>query len=684
MPIHLKHHLTGRSGLRERAVFVGSRRLILLLIGILLFGISPVHAARPALPAPLCGLVSERLICYDVQTAAPTLISPEGQHVTDYAFASDGNWLAYRVDSLITLVSVSGAGTPQTLDSAAAPPPTFDPAWTSIVWSPDVMAVAYVTAAGLRVAFPPLKYGDKPQIVNVVDRPYVNLRFSPGGRGLAAQADDGSWNVFDVNYATAALHNTRSIDQASEVAWLDDTSLVVAPLSGGLLRLDSAGDGPPKWTVPGDHFTKLFATSGGQVLATHPDPGDTIGSVVSISADGKVTPLGDSKIDSRVSWGPDGRMMLYITSGTPILVDRATAAEDTLPISGVTQVTWAPPPPRLTTSLPMDGDLYFLAADEAGTSQLWRLVRSGTETATQLTHELYSVLDFAVSPDRSRVALTTGGTLVLASLSPTTPNSASDVVLATLNDSVSGFLSAQADWRPDGKQLAYRDSDGIYLVDVSNLGIPVTPDSAAGQPKGVAARHNPVYQKGAFALPRYSPNGRYLLAQSANASPPQFFLSNLQKKDWQPVVLNNPADHLVWSQGLSLIAYSDLAGSGDLTVLPIAGQDKPQPIFTASDGGPIADAQFVTDTSLGYLQEVGWSAGPDVVQLYTATIPGGEPQAQGVPCAIPGARLSPGGQFAAGIQRVGKIDELVIADLQTCRKFRIQGVEDVVSLTWVR
>src|SRR5258708_10621401 len=183
--------------------------------------------------------------------------------------------------------------------------------------------------------------------------------------------------------------------------------MVIAPASGGLLRVDvTAAKTATVWNIPNEHFQKLFTTSAGRVLATHPDPGDTIGSTVSISADGAVTELGNAKIDSRVRWGPDGRMMVYIDAGAPILVDRSTGAEDILPVKNVTRLEWSPPLPPLVTNLPLDADLYFLALDDKNVRQPWRLPRNGG-LAPQITNQPYHVLDYPISLGKTQIPLTT-------------------------------------------------------------------------------------------------------------------------------------------------------------------------------------------------------------------------------------------------------------------------------------
>jgi hypothetical protein len=527
-----------------------------------------------------------------------------------------------------------------------------------LAWSLDGAAIAYITADGLRLAFPPT---DHPRYVDITDRPYRNLRFSLSGSRLAAQVDDGSWSLFAINVDNASVQRTRTIDQAAEVAWLDENNLVIAALSGGLSRIAAVGNDPPAWTVDTEHFTQLFSTSAGQVLATHPDPGDTIGSAVSISPDGKVTPLGNSKIDSRIHWGPDGRMMLYITSGTPILVDRSTGAEDMLPIRGVSQVAWSPPLPRFVTSLVLDSDLYFLAPDANGVNQLWRLAKAGNELATQLTHEPYNIIDFAVSPDKAHAAVTTGGQMIITAL--TEPDSTKDILVAKLADD---FIGGQPDWRFDGQQLVYRDKGGLYLAEINRL---ATPDQGKNNP--------PVFQKGSYRQPRYSSDGKSLLVQQADSSGSwQIAMIDLVQGKATPIQIAPTSDHYTWGPNDLALAYSRNGNlqAGHLTTINLPS--------VADRSWGIVDARYLSDKSIGMLRSVGWSTGPEAVQLYTVDF-ANPAQVQGLPGAIPGAKLSPTGRFAAGVLRVGKIGQLAILNLQTGQKVRIVGVDNVSSVMWI-
>jgi WD40 repeat protein len=364
---------------------------------------------RRRLPAPLCAIVVGQVICYDQNVEAQP-VTPPGQRVLDFAIAPDDNWIAYRTDDVVTLAPIYGsAAAQQQIDTQATPSATLDLTMTTLAWSPDGLTIAYVVANGFRIAIP--TESGMPQLTTVEDRLATNLRFSPNGTRLAVQADDGTWSLYTVDPlantpGSKPIQRTGTIDQAADVAWQDENLLAVALVAGGLYQIDAANPSArPAWTVPSEHFIKLITTTTREVLALHPDPRDTIGNVVSIGKDGKVTPVGASKIDSQSEWGLGGETLVYITSGTPILIDPATGRENTLPLRGVTRLAWTRPLPPAVGTLVMDADLYFLQPDASGVRQVWRLPRSGLDRLTQLTTQTSEVRDYAISPNRAQIAL---------------------------------------------------------------------------------------------------------------------------------------------------------------------------------------------------------------------------------------------------------------------------------------
>jgi Tol biopolymer transport system component len=654
--------------------------------------LAPANASaqgRRRLPAPLCALVTGQVICYD-QNAQAQPVTPPGQRVIDFAIAPDDNWIAYRTDNIVTLAPIYGSTTTQQnqqgqqIDTQATPSATLDLTMTTLVWSPDGLTVAYVIANGFRVAIP--TENGKPQLISVEDRLAINLRFSPNGSRLAAQADDGTWSLYTVDpFANAAntanakqIQRTGTIDQAADVAWQDENALVVALVAGGLYQIDAANPSArPAWTVPSEHFIKLITTATREVLALHPDPRDTIGNVVSISSDGKVTPVGASKIDSQAEWGLSGETLVYITSGTPILIDPATGRENTLPLKSVTRLAWTRPLPPPVGTFVMDADLYFLNPDSSGVQQVWRLPRSGLDRLTQLTTQISDVRDFAISPNRAQIALTSGGRLIVVSaIDPK-----DERVLAWLNRTD----SAQADWHPGGNQLVYADGNGLYLIATDGNSIPIQL-----MPKGSEQRPAALYKR-----PQFSPDGRLLLVEWREPKDDSFISTNvidITANTLIPLKFAQPWN-VLWGPDNMLLARApvQVTDNARLLALRVQGGVQEEAAALTEFSWYVADARFAPDKSIQFLRRLGWEAGPDIVLPHMVSgpiTPGSastvlRPEARGKPGILSNPQLSPTGRFAVGWQRTGKIGQLVVLDLQSGSRVRIQGANEPSALHWI-
>jgi hypothetical protein len=388
----------------------------------------PSNIERQQPPSPICAVSQGALTCYQLSLRlnangsprgwvanAATRISKADEAVLDFVQAPDGSWVAYRVDNVLTLSPTAGEDA-QTqavaIDTDAAPPAALSDQAQSIAWAPDGIALAYITALGIKTAYPGALFATD------FSRPFVSVKWSRNGAYLAAQSADGGWLFFQS--APGKLTLKRIFAEPAEAAWLDDRAVVLAPTVGGLLRLDASAssDTPPDWYIADEYFIKLRSGAPGEVVALHPDGGGAIGSAVSIRADGQWTALGRAKLDSRLDWGPEpGNILYYITSGTPILVDRATGDENLLPMRTVARVGFnIQLPERLGVTL--DADLYFLASDSRGVSQLWRLPRDGAPLI-QLSRSTTAVSGYDVSGER--VQYTTNGVTITVTRDGTIP-----------------------------------------------------------------------------------------------------------------------------------------------------------------------------------------------------------------------------------------------------------------------
>lgn len=674
---------------------------------------SPAHGQgrqRMRMPAPMCALAMARVICYDARTATPQPISPPGVRILDFALSADAEWLVFRTETgSVQLAAVYGPAR-LTVDDQALPPATLPADAVSIAWAADGVALAYVTAAGLRVALP--SPDGTPIFVDETERLFVNLRFSPGGGRLAAQSEAGDWTIYSLQ-TRRDLRRIGRVAQRGDLAWLDDNSLIVAPTLGGLLRLnvdDAAGQLAPAWERREGAYMRLSGTPEGEVLAMQVSaeslgqPGMLLnGPLVRVAADGAISPYSEVGFDARLVWVAPGRMLGYITSGTPIITDPVSGEEDALPIQRATRIAWAAPTLLSTNTLALDADLFYLApgvgSDEATHRQIWQLPGDGQRAPVQLTRLNADALDFAISPDRSRLALTvaegngrSGSWLAVLPLAdpltltptPTPRRGTTPTPEAPGIDGAPGSRRAarigwanggQPDWSPDGRLIAYADGDGLFIVDT--LGISVT------LPQPV-----PVQGTAGYTRPRFSPDGRYLLGERPGASEGELTYRVL------PLAVNSPAypesqftaSRVVWGlnalfairaqdQGARLTA-ADTSGSADLL----------NSAWPLRDLQPMGGQPGLAGQVALALQRVGWLNGPESVQLVATNTPDPASTASSPPYLLDGALLSPTGRFAAGTTRAtdGRISQLVIRDLQNGRIVAIRDAIEVSALRWVR
>lgn len=666
---------------------------VVVIIFALIGSAAPTAAQgrRNRLPAPICALVGARVACYEAETAMPRLISAEGLQVFDFALSPDGEYVVYRtVDGGVWVGAVDQSESAQ-LDAGALPPAAVEFHDTTITWSPDGLGIAYVIATGVRVALPGAS--GIPVLIDFTDRLYNHLTFSPGGMRLAAQDVNRSWTVFSIlsqeGLKTGAVR-FGVVDRPGDAAWLDDNSLIAAPEEGGLLRLNVV-EGENRfstaWERAEGSFTKLVTYLGGGVRAFVSDPGDLLGQPVGISGEGAVTGLGAPKIDPRATWTAGGLWLVYITSGTPILIDPVTGGEDALDIQRVSTLSWGAPPTLIAGTLSMDADLFFLAPDAQGVHQVWEFPGDGQTPVRQMTAMPQSVIDYAISPDRRFVALTMGNRLLVVPLPGFSPTP-TPVRATPIPDAVEGVLGSrllavlendegsQPAWRSDGAEIAYLDGDSLYLIEVTGSAdvLPTTPRRLARSPENAV-----------FLRPAFSPDrGRVMVqVKTLGSVQPQTLVVNTTTLEGQFIV----ADRAQW--GLNALFYV----RGNNTISELAASDGSTEAVLARSPYPIVTLQPLPGSAPGaagqralYLRDIGWWVGPPVIQLMeTGTAPDLS-TVQGQTTVLSQALISPSGRFAAGLGLAnnGKILKLSVVDLQNGRKFVIQSANEASALIWVR
>ena len=111
-------------------------------------------------------------------------------------------------------------------------------------------------------------------------------------------------------------------------------------------------------------------------------------------------------------------------------------------------------------------------------------------------------------------------------------------------------------WSPDGNMLAFSNppdqAQGIYVFDLQSKKITSLPGS-----------------KGLFA-PRWSPNGRYILAQPTNQQ--KLFIFDVNSKKWSELVAL-PAGYYIWSRDGQFV-YFDVFSTNDPAIYRVRVTDQ--------------------------------------------------------------------------------------------------------------
>jgi hypothetical protein len=275
-------------------------------------------AAFP-LPAPLYLLTSQHQVLHvDPQTGEQTVITPEGQRVLDFDIAPDGQWIVYRTTDSMVIVSEMATGSGYVLEFDAPGPSTSGPAQT-LAWSPDVTAIAYVVADGVRIA--ELGAGDYgAPLLSTIQGPWIEFYWVDAttiiasdlaGKTTRISGTRDQWTVEAVSGVDVRAQPSIPSYLTAEGVWLDNQTVI--PRTAGALAYDWGP--PPLPVVDGlvmpDNLYYLAADAQGIAQVWQlPQTGDALRPLTAESVD--VTAYAIS---------PDQREIAYITADKLIITD---------------------------------------------------------------------------------------------------------------------------------------------------------------------------------------------------------------------------------------------------------------------------------------------------------------------------------------------------------------------------
>ncbi len=710
------------------------RRFEYLMIMLLCLLLVAPSAAQDGLnlPADLYVLVNGGQIRrYGVGTSGVTDLTPASLFIIDFGVDSLGERIAFRTESGLFVINVASGGQPQQIEGVAADVPPYRGSGDTIAWSPNGDGIAYTTTYGARVYF---DTGGTAAFVDLKESIFKSLRWSPGGRFLAAEAEiapnsaDSVWWIYRRDGYDLVL--TSIIPSSIGTAWVSDSEIVFAPAEGGLrlMSLDQAnaqavlldelvvyrlpainaqdalvffGRDPNDENVPDGYGRLLQLARGAQQL-------QTIGAVpISLSG---------------LRWAPGGSLLVAFQGGVIALYDPSTGLGFPLPIENVVAYAWgpvrvnvpaptaAPPtdapilltdvpivptaaPSEPPTELPPTPALEALAAQPTPvpvtTVTALNLsadsfflapdsrgvvqvwkMRAGGTPPQPFTRSGTDVNEYAVSPDGSSVVYGVDAELWLQ-VSSDQPK-----LLARLNS----FAPIEAAFSADGTQLVYVDErSGVWLNVL-----------AENAPQLIRANGSETYHR-----PQFSPDGTHLLLDVYDDA------------------------------GVSMGIF-DVAAR-NLITLPPASPDDPRPvqthwlrdgrIYTIVDSGvatALAPGFYIFDAAAPATAAPGWIAlpGGTTVRASTEAVAGTLRAliADGTSTFAPlrvvdfdlaggnntpildigsliAPQISPDGRFVSGYDNLTEIDSIrqgaiTVVDLRTGQRFQLSSPETAWDFRW--
>lgn len=679
---------------------------------IILFSILPARAQDALnLPAELYVLMNTGQVDrYGVGAAGVTTVTPEDAFVIDFGVDSSGQRLAYRTEAGFAIANLSSGLIDHIIDADAASVPPYRGRGETMVWSPAGDALAFTTLDGARVFF---ENDGSPIFADLREGIFLDLRWSPGGRFLAAEAEQNVWWIYRRDGTTMALSSV--IPASIGTAWVSEAEIVFAPPEGSLrlMNLDAAN---AQTVLLGDNveYRLPALNERDQLVFFARDKADSTipeeYGVLLMLARGaqQIETLGQSPIAlTGLRWAPGATLMVAFQGGVIALFDPATGAGFPLPISGVVAYSWgaltpagqtsAPPvagaptsapqatesaptatpePPTAVTGLAMITDGFFLAPDNRGLAQVWRMPANGTAPA-RFTGASALISEFTPAPDGRSVVYVSDGQLWLQRIEVAQPS-----VLATLNS----FAPVNAALSSDGARIAYVDETeqqgGIWIVPF-----------AGGEPERVLVglpSEGRVYRR-----PRWSADGSRLLLDVYSGGLLNMGILDLADGSVTEIPSAGAADprplNARWMLDGRVLSYSDALTGGVESGLYVWDADAPETPaerLALPEGTAVRSLIEYAPGELRVLLADALNPNAPLAAVDISLAAGSSrPVLEIAPLTAP--RLAPDGRFIAGYDGLVEMDgvqqgPLVLVDLQSGQRAVLSQPEAVWGFRWSR
>ncbi len=298
------------------------------------------------LPADLYVLLnSGQIQRYGVGANGVVNLTPAGLYIIDFGVDSLGQRIAFRTESGLYIINVASGGDPQQIEGATADVPAYRGEGDTIAWSPNGDALVYTTTYGLRAYF---TTGSTPVFVDIRQGALKGLSWSPGGRYLAAEAEQNVWWIYRRDGDNLVL--TSAIPSSIGTAWISDGELVFAPADGGL-RLMNLDQANAQAVLLDQSLTYRLPEidTNGALLFFGRDPNDKnvpdgYGRLLRLARGAsKLETVGKVPVAlSGLRWAPGGSLLVAFQGGVIALYDPSTGLGFPLPMTDVVAYAWGP------------------------------------------------------------------------------------------------------------------------------------------------------------------------------------------------------------------------------------------------------------------------------------------------------------------------------------------------------
>ncbi|MCL4246744.1 MAG: hypothetical protein KJ065_01190 [Anaerolineae bacterium] len=652
------------------------------------------------LPAELYVLLNTGMVQrYGLGAEGITQTTPDDEFVVDFGVAPDGNQIAYRTETSISVVSMIGANEPRVIERQADVPP-YRGLGETIAWSPDQRAIAYTTTYGARVYH---DLGDVAAYSELREGLFVDLIWSPSSQYLAAHTDAGVWWIY--RRLDSAMSLASVITQTDGIAWVTGSQIVFTPPDGGLVLMDLELaneqfvilDSQWEYHLPYLNAADELVFFGRDKTDEATPPGYGRLQSIARGASEVITRSQTAVQTAGLRWAPGAALLTAFDGGVLALYDPISGQGFPLPISSVATYSWgrfdaqaffalqptpqpivptpasldvtesANAPIEIVSGLPMRYDAFFLANDPAGVAQLWRLPADGAN-AVQVTSTHDDVVEYAIAPDLSAVAYVSVGQLWVQLLTGGRPLS-----LATLENA--GFVSPA--FSPDAKQIAFTDG-GIQLIDITGANLRIV--RADSEDEGIF-----------YGEPAFSPDGTHLLVSELRPGTNGVHgVITLSDGNYQMLQTDFGAQAFWLSDG-SIVTYGRSLQDDALVEQTVERflpgvLDNPDTVYTLPVGAIIETA---IEGVLGEVRLIVREAEGDAPQMIDVAYGSGAQATITVLPSVIAPRLSFDGAFLAGYLNLVEINgvrqgPLTIFNAGTGTQVLLSSPATVWSFQWAR